>query len=72
MGYWPGRLAQLCKTKKIERSEPASQFAEGAEQFQLVKKREKGFLEVGLDESMTHNKFATLTLGELLRIENSS
>ena len=32
---WP----PLCKTTKIEKLEPASQFAEAAEQFQLVKKR---------------------------------
>ena len=37
----PGRLAQLCKTEKIEKIEPAPQFAEAAEQFQLVKKRKK-------------------------------
>ena len=35
---WPGRLAQSCKTKKIEKIEPASQFEGAAEQFQLVKK----------------------------------
>ena len=37
-GNWPGRLAHLCKTKKIEKIERVSQFAEAAEQFQLVKK----------------------------------
>ena len=37
-GNWPGRLAELCKTKKIEKIELGSQFAEAAEQFQLVKK----------------------------------
>ena len=40
-GNWPGRLAQLCKTKKIEKIESASQFAQAAEQLQLVKKRKK-------------------------------
>ena len=40
-GKWSGRLAQLCKAKKVEKIEPASQFAEVEEQFQLVKKRNK-------------------------------
>ena len=40
-GKWPGRLAQLHKTKEIEKIELSSQIAEAAEQFQLVKKRKK-------------------------------
>ena len=66
---WPGRLAQLCKTKKIEKIEPASQFEEAAEQFQLVKKGKKVSwkrldCQDELHRSMTNNKFTTLTLGE--------
>ena len=68
-GNWPGRLAQLCKTKKIEKIEPASQFAETAEQFQPVKKGKKVSwkrldCQDELHRSMTYNKFATLTSGE--------
>ena len=68
-GNWPGRLAQLCKTKKIEKIEPASQFVEAAEQFQLVKKRKKVSwkrldCQDELHKSVTNNKFVTLTLGE--------
>ena len=37
-GNWAGRLAQLCKTKKVDKIVPASQFAEAADQFQLVKR----------------------------------
>ena len=36
-GNLPGRLAQMCKTKEIEKIEPASQCAEAVEQFQLVR-----------------------------------
>ena len=68
-GNWPGRLAQPCKTKKIEKIEPASQFAETAEQFQPVKKGKKVSwkrldCQDELHRSMTYNKFATLTSGE--------
>ena len=66
---WPGRLAQLCKTKKIEKIEFASQFEEAADQIQLAKKGKK-FSWKRLDcqdelhRSMTCNKFTTLTPGE--------
>ena len=68
-GNWPRRWAQLCKTKKIEKIESASQFAETAEQFQLVKKRKNVSwkrldCQVELYKSTTYNKFATLTAGE--------
>ena len=44
----PGRLAQVFKTKKIEKIVFASQFAEAAEQF-ACEEKEEGFLEkVGL------------------------
>ena len=63
---WPGRLAQLRKTKKIEKIEPAPQFAEAAEQFQLVKKRKKvSWKRLDCQNDSTrvrpNNKFATLT-----------
>ena len=45
---WPGRLALLCKTKKIEKVEPASKFAEAAEQFQFMEKTKKVLGKVGL------------------------
>ena len=65
---WPGRLDQLCKTKKIEKTELASQFAEAAEQFQLVKRKRVSWKRLDcqdeLHQSMTYNKFATLTLRE--------
>ena len=62
-----GRLAQLCKTKKIEKSS-LRQFAETAEQFQPVKKGKKVSwkrldCQDELHRSMTYNKFATLTSG---------
>ena len=62
----PGRLAQLRKTKKIEKIELASQNAEATEQFQLVKKRKKVTWKMldcqcKLHKSTTCNKFATLT-----------
>ena len=65
-GKWPRRLAPLCKTKKIEKLEPVSQFSEAAEQFQLVKKRKKVswnrlHCQDELHISTTQNKFATLT-----------
>ena len=68
-GNWPGRLAELCKTKKIEKIELASQFAEAAEQFQPMKKVKKGSwkkldCQDELHRSMAYNKFATLTPGE--------
>ena len=58
---WPGRLAQMRKTKKIEKIELASQFAETAGQFQLVKRRKKVSWERldcqdELHKSMTHNR----------------
>ena len=63
---WPGRLAQLCKMKKIEIIELASQFEQAAEQLQLVKKGKKvSWNKLGcpdkLHRSMTCNKFTTLT-----------
>ena len=63
---WPGRLAQLGKSKKIEKIEPASQFEEAAEQLKLVKKGKKVSWKRldGQDElhrSMTYNKFTTST-----------
>ena len=66
---WPGRLAQLGKSKKLEKIEPASQSEEAAEQFQLVKKGKKVSwksldCQGELHRSMTYNKFTTLTLGE--------
>ena len=65
---WPGRLAQLGKSKKIEKIEPASQFEEAAEQLKLVKKGKKVSWKRldGQDElhrSMTYNKFTTSTPG---------
>ena len=68
-GKWPGRLAQLRKTKKIEKIELASQIAEATEQFQLVKKRKKVTWKMldcqyELHKSTICNKFATLTPGE--------
>ena len=66
---WPARLAQLCKTKKIEKIEPTSQFEEAAEQFQLVKKGKKVSwksmdCQDELHRSMTYNKFTSLMPGE--------
>ena len=68
-GNWPGRLAELCKTKKIEKMEIASQFAEAATQTHRAKKRQKVSwkrldCQDELQKSMTHNKFATLTREE--------
>ena len=65
---WPGRLAQLGKSKKFEKIEPASQFEEAAEQFQLVKKGQKVSgksldCQDELHRSMTYIKFTTLTPG---------
>ena len=66
---WPGRLAQLGKSTKFEKIEPASQFEEAAEQFQLVNKGKKvswksSDCQDELHRSMTYNKFTTLTHGE--------
>ena len=66
---WPGRLAQLGKSKNLEKIQPASQFEEAAEQFQLVKKGKKVSwksldCQDELQRSMTYNKFTTLTPGE--------
>ena len=63
---WPGRLAQLGKSNKIEKIEPASQFEEAAAQFQLVKKGNKVSwkrldCQDELHRSVTYNKFTTLT-----------
>ena len=65
-GKWPGRLAQLRKTKKVEKIELASQIAEATEQFQLVKNKKKVTWKMldcqcKLHKSTTCNKFATLT-----------
>ena len=65
---WPGRLAQLRKTKKTEKI-VCVQFEEAAEHFQLAKKGKKVSwtrldCQDELDRSMTCNKFTTLTLGE--------
>ena len=54
---------------KIGKIEPASQFAEAAEQLQLVKKRTRISWKTldcqgELHKSLTCNKFATLMLGE--------
>ena len=61
--------SQLGKSKKFEKIEPASQFEEAAEQFQLVKKGKKVSwksldCQDELHRSVTYNKFTTLTLGE--------
>ena len=69
-GSWPGRFCQLRKTKKIQKMERASQIAEAAEQFQLVKKRKKVTwnmldCQYEIHKSTTCNKFATLTPGEV-------
>ena len=66
---WPGRLAQLCKTKKIDKIEPTSQFEQAAEQFHLVKKGKKVSwksldCQDELHRNMTCNKFTTLTPDE--------
>ena len=66
---WPGRPAQQRKTKKNENIEPASQFEDAAEQFQLLKKGKKVSwkrldCQDELHRSMTNNKFTTLTPGE--------
>ena len=74
---WTGGLAQLCKTKKIEKIEPASQFDEAAEQFHLVKNGKKVSWKIldcqdELHRSMTYNKFTTLTPGEEERFQQVS
>ena len=44
-GNWPRRLAQLCKTKKIEKIEPVSQFAGSCRTVPAYEEGENGFLE---------------------------
>ena len=63
---WPERLG---KSKKFEKIDPASQFEEAAEQFQLAKKGKKVSwksldCQDELHRSVTYNKFTTLTPGE--------